>query len=66
MANNLEVTTAQLFAKATEYEDTGIMRRFVGIFVTVRLALSQMAWSYGMFQDNEIDEVGFRLAHFRR
>ena len=31
LANSLGVTTAELFAQATEYENTGIMRRFAAI-----------------------------------
>src|SRR3712207_9557610 len=31
LANSLGITTARLFAKAAEYENTGIMRRFAAI-----------------------------------
>ena len=49
LASSLDVTTAELFAKATEYENTGIMRRFAAI-LRHALALSQMVWSCGRCQ----------------
>ena len=50
LASSLDVTTAELFAKATEYENTGIMRRFAAILRHRKLALSQMVWSCGRCQ----------------
>jgi DNA-binding Lrp family transcriptional regulator len=64
MANNLEVTTAQLFAKATEYEDTGIMRRFAAILRHRQAGFVANGMVVWHVPDNEIDEVGFRLAAF--
>jgi siroheme decarboxylase len=64
IANNLEITTAQLFAKATEYENTGIMRRFAAILRHREagfVANGMVVWNV---PDNKIDEVGFRLAAF--
>ncbi len=64
MANNLEVTTAQLFAKATEYEDTGIIRHFAAILRHRQAGFVANGMVVWHVPDNEIDEVGFRLAAF--
>jgi siroheme decarboxylase len=64
LANNLGITTIQLFAKATEYENTGIMRRFAAILRHREagfIANGMVVWHV---PDNKIDEVGFRLAAF--
>jgi siroheme decarboxylase len=64
LANNLGITTAELFAKAAEYENTGIMRRFAAILRHREagfLANGMVVWHV---PDNKVDEVGFRLAAF--
>ena len=64
LASNLEITTAQLFSKATEYENTGIMRRFAAILRHREagfIANGMVVWHV---PDNKIDEVGFKLAAF--
>jgi siroheme decarboxylase len=64
LANNLEITTTQLFAKATEYENTGIMRRFAAILRHREagfVANGMVVWHVPV---NKIDKVGFRLAAF--
>jgi DNA-binding Lrp family transcriptional regulator len=64
LANNLEITTTQLFAKATEYENSGIMRRFAAILRHREagfVANGMVVWHVPV---NKIDKVGFRLAAF--
>jgi siroheme decarboxylase len=64
LASNLEITTAQLFAKATEYENTGIMRRFAAILRHREAGFVANGMVVWHVPDNKIDEVGFRLAAF--
>jgi siroheme decarboxylase len=64
LANNLEITTAQLFAKATEYENTGIMRRFAAILRHREAGFVANGMVVWHVPDNKIDKVGFRLAAF--
>jgi DNA-binding Lrp family transcriptional regulator len=63
-ANNLHITTSELFAKAAEYENSGIMRRFAAILRHREagfVANGMVVWNV---PEDKIDEVGFRLAAF--
>jgi DNA-binding Lrp family transcriptional regulator len=64
LANNLEITTTQLFAKATEYENSGIMRRFAAILRHREAGFVANGMVVWHVPDNKIDKVGFRLAAF--
>jgi siroheme decarboxylase len=64
LSNRLDVTTAELFAKAAEYENTGIMRRFAAILRHREagfIANGMVVWHV---PENRVDEVGFRFAAF--
>jgi DNA-binding Lrp family transcriptional regulator len=64
LANNLEITTTQLFAKATGYENTGIMRRFAAILRHREAGFVANGMVVWHVPDNKIDNIGFRLAAF--
>ena len=64
LASNLEITTAQLFAKAAEYENSGIMRRFAAILRHREAGFVANGMVVWHVPDNKIDEVGFKLAAF--
>ncbi len=64
LANSLGVTTAQLFAKAAEYENTGIMRRFAAILRHREAGFVANGMVVWQVPENRVDEVGFRLAAF--
>ncbi|MGH9988990.1 MAG: Lrp/AsnC family transcriptional regulator, partial [Nitrososphaera sp.] len=64
LANSLDVTTADLFAKATEYENTGIMRRFAAILRHREAGFVANGMVVWQVPENKVDEVGFRLAAF--
>src|ERR687890_1076941 len=64
LANSLGVTTAELFAKAAEYESTGIMRRFAAILRHREAGFVANGMVVWHVPDNKVDEVGFRLAAF--
>jgi len=64
LANNLDVTTQELFAKATEFENTGIMRRFAAILRHREAGFVANGMVVWHVPDNKVDEVGFRLAAF--
>jgi len=64
LATNLQVTTAELFARAREYEAIGIMRRFAAILRhrdAGFVANGMVVWHV---PEEKIDEVGFKLAGF--
>lgn len=64
LASNLRITTAELFAKAREYEEIGIMRRFAAILRhrdAGFVANGMVVWHV---PEEKIDEVGFKLAGF--
>jgi len=64
LADNLGITTSELFAKAKQYEDIGIMRRFAAILRhrdVGFLANGMVVWNV---PEDKIDEVGFKLAAF--
>ena len=64
LANSLGVTTAELFAQATEYENTGIMRRFAAILRHREAGFVANGMVVWHVPENKVDEVGFRLAAF--
>jgi DNA-binding Lrp family transcriptional regulator len=64
LANSLDITTAELFAKATEYENTGIMRRFAAILRHREAGFVANGMVVWQVPENKVDEVGFRLAAF--
>jgi DNA-binding Lrp family transcriptional regulator len=64
LANNLGITTTQLFAKATEYENVGIMRRFAAILRHRQAGFVANGMVVWHVPEDKIDEVGFRLAAF--
>ena len=64
LANSLGVTTAELFAKAAEYESTGIMRRFAAILRHREAGFVANGMVVWQVPENRVDEVGFRLAAF--
>jgi DNA-binding Lrp family transcriptional regulator len=64
LANNLGITTAELFTKAAEYENTGIMRRFAAILRHREAGFVANGMVVWHVPDNKVDEVGFRLAAF--
>src|SRR5919197_5957 len=64
LADNLGITTDDLFAKAKEYENIGIMRRFAAILRhrdAGFVANGMVVWNV---PEDKIDEVGFKLAAF--
>lgn len=64
LADNLGITTAELFAKAKEYEGIGIMRRFAAILRhrdAGFVANGMVVWHV---PEDRIDDVGFKLAAF--
>ena len=64
LADNLGITTSELFAKAKEYEDMGIMRRFAAILRHREvgfLANGMVVWNV---PEDKIDDIGFKLAAF--
>lgn len=64
LADNLGITTDELFAKAKEYENIGIMRRFAAILRhrdAGFVANGMVVWHV---PEDMIDDVGFKLAAF--
>jgi DNA-binding Lrp family transcriptional regulator len=64
LADNLGITTSELFAKAKEYENIGVMRRFAAILRhrdAGFVANGMVVWHV---PEDKIDEVGFKLAAF--
>lgn len=64
LANSLGVTTTELFAKAIEYENSGIMRRFAAILRHREAGFVANGMVVWQVPENRVDEVGFRLAAF--
>jgi DNA-binding Lrp family transcriptional regulator len=65
MAENLGIETTELFAKAKEYEQTGIMRRFAAILRHREAGFSangMVVWSVP--EEKKVDEIGYKLAAF--
>jgi siroheme decarboxylase len=64
LAENLGITTVELFAKAKEYEQIGIMRRFAAILRhrdAGFYANGMVVWNA---PEEDIDEIGYKLASF--
>jgi DNA-binding Lrp family transcriptional regulator len=64
LAHNLGITTDRLFAKAKEYENIGIMRRFAAILRHRDVGFVANGMVVWHVPEEKIDEVGFRLAAF--
>jgi DNA-binding Lrp family transcriptional regulator len=64
MAQNLGITTEELYAKAREYEKVGLMRRFAAILRhrdAGFVANGMVVWNV---PEDRVDDVGFKLAAF--
>ncbi len=64
MAQNLGISTEELFAKAKEYEKVGLMRRFAAILRhrdVGFVANGMVVWNV---PEDRVDDVGFTLAAF--
>jgi len=64
LAHTLGITTAQLFAKAKEYEQLGVMRRFAAILRHRDAGFTANGMVVWKVPDFKIDEVGNKLAAF--
>ncbi|HKG40510.1 MAG TPA: Lrp/AsnC family transcriptional regulator [Nitrososphaeraceae archaeon] len=64
MAENLSITTTELFAKAKEYEKNGVMRRFAAILRHRDAGFSANGMVVWQVPDEKIDEIGYKLAAF--
>ena len=64
MAENLGITTTELFAKAKEYEKNGVMRRFAAILRHRDAGFSANGMVVWQVPDEKIDEIGYKLAAF--
>ena len=64
LADTLGITTSQLFAKAKEYEDLGVMRRFAAILRHRDAGFTANGMVVWKVPVSEIDEVGNKLAAF--
>jgi DNA-binding Lrp family transcriptional regulator len=63
-AQNLGVTTAQLFSKAMEYEKEGVMRRFAAILRHRDAGFSANGMVVWNVSEERVDEVGYKIASF--
>jgi DNA-binding Lrp family transcriptional regulator len=63
-ATVLGISTGELFAKAKEYEQIGVMRRFAAILRHRDAGFSANGMVVWKVPDNKIDEVGYKLAEF--
>lgn len=64
MAASLGITTRQLFAKAKEYEKSGLMRRFAAILRHRDAGFAANGMVVWRVPDDKIDDVGAKLASF--
>src|ERR671938_542673 len=64
LAQNLRVTTAELFAKAKEYEQIGVMRRFAAILRHRDAGFFGNGMVVWNVREEDIDEIGYKLASF--
>jgi len=64
MAENLGITTTELFAKAKEYEKNGVMRRFAAILRHRDAGFSANGMVVWQVPEDTIDEIGYKLAAF--
>jgi siroheme decarboxylase len=63
-ARILGMTTGELFAKAKEYEQIGVMRRFAAILRHRDAGFSANGMVVWRVLEDKIDEVGYKLAAF--
>ncbi|NOJ27653.1 MAG: transcriptional regulator, partial [Nitrososphaera sp.] len=64
MADNLSITTAELYARAKQYEEVGLMRRFAAILRhrdAGFVANGMVVWNV---PEDKVDDVGLKLAAF--
>jgi DNA-binding Lrp family transcriptional regulator len=64
LADNLGITTDELFAKAREFEKMGIMRRFAAILRHRDAGFTANGMVVWHVPEGSIDDVGFKLAAF--
>jgi siroheme decarboxylase len=64
LAENLGITTVELFAKAKEYEQIGIMRRFAAILRHRDVGFYANGMVVWNAPEEDIDEIGYKLASF--
>jgi DNA-binding Lrp family transcriptional regulator len=64
LADNLGITTDELFAKAREFENMGIMRRFAAILRHRDAGFTANGMVVWHVPETSIDDVGFKLAAF--
>jgi len=64
LADNLGITTSQLFTKAKEYENSGIMRRYAAILRHRDVGFVANGMVVWHVPEDRIDDVGSRLAAF--
>ena len=64
LAENLSVTTTDLFVKAKEYEQIGVMRRFAAILRHRDAGFSANGMVVWNVPEEKIDEIGYKLASF--
>ncbi|MBV9179598.1 MAG: Lrp/AsnC family transcriptional regulator [Nitrososphaeraceae archaeon] len=64
LAENLGITTEDLFVKAKEYEQIGIMRRFAAILRHRDAGFSANGMVVWNVPEGKIDEIGYKLASF--
>jgi DNA-binding Lrp family transcriptional regulator len=64
LAENLGVTTADLFSKAKEYEQIGVMRRFAAILRHRDAGFSANGMVVWNVPEEKVDEIGYKLASF--
>jgi len=64
LAENLSVTTADLFVKAKEYEQIGVMRRFAAILRHRDAGFFGNGMVVWNVREEDIDEIGYKLASF--
>lgn len=63
-AEDLGITTDELFAKAKEYEQIGVMRRYAAVLRHRDVGFSANGMVVWQVPDDKIDEVGYKLAAF--
>lgn len=64
LAGNLGITTTELFTKAKEYEQIGVMRRFAAILRHRDAGFYGNGMVVWKVPEEEIDEIGYKLASF--
>jgi DNA-binding Lrp family transcriptional regulator len=64
MADNLGISTAQLFDKAREYESLGVMRRYAAILRHREVGFSANGMVVWNVPEDRIDDIGQKLAEY--